>query len=273
MPSHAASDILCTATFSLKSPLPARISRVVRRTIVARPEGCRKEPIMAKTETTKNGFADVAKAFDMTSMTKAFDMTNMTKAFGDMKLPGIDVEAVGGKPAQEPRGVHAGEPARGRGCAVARPPPGRDRPPGGRRGFAGAARVDRGRRARGSHRQERRAEQAGLREGHRQRARAHRAGDQGEHRRVQRHRPPLQRGLRRAAPLHEEAVLVALIAARLARRVSAVASATAIARTAQERRRLPNAGFPKRPGGSHLRAAFLFARAQPVPHSPGYRDA
>ena len=49
---------------------------------------------MAKTETTKNGFADVAKAFDMTSMTKAFDMTNMTKAFGDMKLPGIDVEAV-----------------------------------------------------------------------------------------------------------------------------------------------------------------------------------
>jgi len=46
---------------------------------------------MAKTETTKNGFADVAKAFDMT---KAFDMSNVTKAFGDMKLPGLDVEAV-----------------------------------------------------------------------------------------------------------------------------------------------------------------------------------
>jgi phasin family protein len=46
---------------------------------------------MAKTETTKNGFADVAKAFDMT---KAFDVTNMTKAFGEMRLPGIDVEAV-----------------------------------------------------------------------------------------------------------------------------------------------------------------------------------
>lgn len=50
---------------------------------------------MAKTtETTKNGFAEVAKAFDMT---KAFDMSkafDMTKAFGEMKLPGIDVEAV-----------------------------------------------------------------------------------------------------------------------------------------------------------------------------------
>ena len=46
---------------------------------------------MAKTETTKNGFADVAKAFDVT---KAFDMSNVTKAFSEMKLPGIDVEAV-----------------------------------------------------------------------------------------------------------------------------------------------------------------------------------
>ena len=46
---------------------------------------------MAKTETTKNGFADVAKAFDVT---KAFDMSNVTKAFSEMKLPGLDVEAV-----------------------------------------------------------------------------------------------------------------------------------------------------------------------------------
>src|SRR5260221_14734380 len=51
---------------------------------------------MAKTAetTTKNGFAEVAKAFDMT---KAFDMSkafDMTKAFGEMKLPGLDIEAV-----------------------------------------------------------------------------------------------------------------------------------------------------------------------------------
>ncbi len=51
---------------------------------------------MAKTAetTSKNGFAEVAKAFDMT---KAFDIGkafDMSKAFGEMKLPGIDVEAV-----------------------------------------------------------------------------------------------------------------------------------------------------------------------------------
>src|SRR5260370_42061751 len=48
----------------------------------------------AETTTTKNGFAEVAKAFDMT---KAFDIGkafDMSKAFGEMKLPGIDVEAV-----------------------------------------------------------------------------------------------------------------------------------------------------------------------------------
>src|SRR5258707_7045580 len=48
----------------------------------------------AETTTSKNGFAEVAKAFDMT---KAFDIGkafDMSKAFGEMKLPGIDVEAV-----------------------------------------------------------------------------------------------------------------------------------------------------------------------------------
>jgi len=58
---------------------------------------------MAKTTaetTSKNGFAEVAKAFDISKafdMTKAFDVSkafDMTKAFGDMKLPGLDVEAV-----------------------------------------------------------------------------------------------------------------------------------------------------------------------------------
>ena len=41
-----------------------------------------------KTETSKNGFAEVAKAFDVS---KAFEVT---KAFGEFRLPGIDVEAV-----------------------------------------------------------------------------------------------------------------------------------------------------------------------------------
>jgi phasin family protein len=45
----------------------------------------------SKTETSKNGFADVAKAFDVT---KAFDVGNFAKAFGDLRLPGLDVEAV-----------------------------------------------------------------------------------------------------------------------------------------------------------------------------------
>src|SRR5260370_35070238 len=72
---------------------------------------------MAKTAetTSKNGFAEVAKAFDMT---KAFDIGkafDMSKAFGEMKLPGIDVEAGAASQRKNLAALNQGNPPGGGG--------------------------------------------------------------------------------------------------------------------------------------------------------------